>query len=85
MKNKWKIEIDASQMPITPIYLIPNVLQVIRSGKLVMQFDVNCIRLKTFRRFLSPKNSKRPFTGWDTVSQIHRLQLILLKTITLAK
>ena len=31
MKFKWKIEIDASQISITPLYLILNVLQLIRS------------------------------------------------------
>ena len=31
MKFKWIIEIDASQISITPLYLILNILQLIRS------------------------------------------------------
>ena len=51
----------------------------------------NCIRLKTFRRFLSPNRGrnlailvqiwlnfgfKRSLTGWDTVSQLSCLRLM---------
>ena len=50
MKFKWKIEIDASQISITPLYLILNVLQLIRS-------DNNSVVL-LFGNDYSSKNSK---------------------------